>query len=151
MRYRVVAVGRLKRGFAKAGCEHYRERLAGLAPVEVIEVREARGAPEEVRAREGAALRAAADGRVVALDERGRAWRSQELAARVAELELRGTSRLSLLIGGAEGLDDATRESADELWSLSKATLPHELARLLLLEQLYRAETIRAGHPYHRE
>lgn len=150
MRYRIVAVGALKRGFAADGCRHYLDRLGRLAEVEVREVREARGDPQRVREREGEALLAAVDGRLVALDERGAALRSEALAERLSELELRGISRLCLLIGGAEGLSERVRQRADEMWRLSDLTLPHELARLLLLEQLYRAETIRSGHPYHR-
>jgi 23S rRNA (pseudouridine1915-N3)-methyltransferase len=150
VRYRIVAVGRLKRGFAAEGCEHYRTRLARLAQIEVREVREARGDAATVREAEGALLLAAAEGRVIALDERGSRCSSEGLAERLSALELRGISRISLLIGGAEGLSAAVRERASELWRLSDLTLPHELARLLLLEQLYRAETIRSGHPYHR-
>lgn len=151
MRYRLVVVGTLKRGFYADGCRHYLARLGALAKVELIELREARGAPAEVRARESAALLAAAEGHRVALDERGEAWRSRALARHIGALENRSISRLSLLVGGAEGLDPALLEAVEERWRLSELTLPHELARLVLLEQLYRAETIRAGHPYHRE
>jgi 23S rRNA (pseudouridine1915-N3)-methyltransferase len=151
VRYRLIAVGKLTRGFAAEGCRHYRQRLERLATVEWSEIREARGEAEAVRRREGEALLAAAAGHLVALDERGRTLGSRALAGHLTALELRGVSRVSLLIGGAEGLSPEVRERADELWTLSGFTLPHELARLLLLEQLYRAETIRAGHPYHRE
>ena len=150
MRYRIVAVGKLKRSFLADGCLHYRRRLERLATVEWTEVREARGGAAAGREAEGATLLAAAGGHLVALDERGRAWRSAGLADHLGALEVRGVSRVSLLIGGAEGLSDEVRDRADEIWKLSDLTLPHELARLLLLEQLYRAETIRAGHPYHR-
>lgn len=150
MRYRIVAVGRLRRGFAADGCRHYRQRLERLSTVEWSEVKEARGAPAAVQETEGKALLAASDGHLVALDERGRSWTSERLARHLGELEVRGVSRVSLLIGGAEGLSEAVRQRVDESWRLSDFTLPHELARLLLLEQLYRAETIRAGHPYHR-
>ena len=151
MRYRIVAVGRLRRGFAADGCRHYLERLIRLAQVEVVEVKAFKGNPERVRTAESEALLAAAEGYLVTLDERGKAWRSQELARNLTSLELDGISRLSLLIGGAEGLSQAVRQRADASWRLSDLTLPHGLARLLLLEQLYRAETIRAGHPYHRQ
>jgi 23S rRNA (pseudouridine1915-N3)-methyltransferase len=150
VRWRVIAVGAAGRDFYRRGCAHYRERLARLAPIEVREVKEGRGAPDAVRAAEAAALRARAEGRTVALDEGGRAWTSRALADHVSQLELRGTSRLTLWIGGAEGLDPALRAAADEVWRLSDLTLPHDLARLVLLEQLYRVEALRAGHPYHR-
>jgi 23S rRNA (pseudouridine1915-N3)-methyltransferase len=152
VRYRIAAVGRLRRGFYEQGCKHYLERLHAFAKTEVFEVKEGRGGgPDQVRQSEAAALLALADGRVVALDERGKGLRSLELARRLSALELAGQSTLTLLLGGAEGFDESVRERSDELWSLSPLTLPHELARLVLLEQLYRAETIRAGHPYHRE
>jgi 23S rRNA (pseudouridine1915-N3)-methyltransferase len=152
VRYRIAAVGRLRRGFYEQGCKHYLERLQAFAKTGVFEVKEGRGGgADQVRQSEAAALLALADGRVIALDERGKGVRSLELAQRLNALELAGQSTLTLVIGGAEGLDESVRERSDELWSLSPLTLPHELARLVLLEQLYRAETIRAGHPYHRE
>jgi 23S rRNA (pseudouridine1915-N3)-methyltransferase len=151
VRYRLAVVGKAARGFHAQAATHYQERLAALAKVETIEVKEGRGAsPEETRAKEAAALRGAADGRLIALDERGRSWSSAALAKHVSKLELRGVSRLTLLIGGADGLDPELRAQADERWRLSDLTLPHDLARVLLLEQLYRIETIRTGHPYHR-
>jgi len=152
VRYRIVAVGKLRRKFYQQGCAYFGERLARLAQVSVVEVKEGRGATaEEVKAAEGKALLAQASGRLVALDERGRSWRSSELASHVAELDLRGESELTLLIGGAEGLSAEVRTAVQESWRLSELTLPHDLARLVLLEQLYRIESIRANHPYHRE
>lgn len=152
MRYRIAAVGSLRRGFLRTGCEHYLERLRGLAPSEVIEVKAGRGQDtERVRAQEATALSSHRDGHVVALDERGSAWRTAKLADHVARLEVRGISRITLLIGGADGLAPRLRDEAHEVWRLSDLTLPHELARLVLVEQLYRIETVRAGHPYHRE
>jgi 23S rRNA (pseudouridine1915-N3)-methyltransferase len=152
VRYRLVAIGKLRRGFYQAGCEHYRKRLRAYAEIEVIELKEASGqGAEVVRQREGAALLEQVRGKLVALDERGKRLGSLELAEKLSAFELRGISQLTLLIGGAEGLSDEVKRAARERWSLSSLTLPHELARLVLLEQLYRAETIRAGHPYHRE
>ncbi|MEX2534897.1 MAG: 23S rRNA (pseudouridine(1915)-N(3))-methyltransferase RlmH [Trueperaceae bacterium] len=152
MRYRIAAVGRLRRGFYMDGCAHYLKRLQVFGRAEVREVKEGRGGgPEQVRLSEANALLSMTEGRLVALDERGKSYRSTELARRLDELELAGESSLTLLIGGAEGLHDSVSEKCDERWSLSPLTLPHELARLVLLEQLYRAETIRSGHPYHRE
>ena len=74
-----------------------------------------------------------------------------QLAAHITALETRSISQVSLLIGGAEGHSDTLKQRVDESWRLSTFTMPHELARVVLLEQLYRIETIRAGHPYHRE
>lgn len=152
MRYRIVAIGRLKRGFYKDGADHYLKRLAPYAKVEVLELQDSKlSDPAAIRDDEAARLVAAASGYLVLLDERGEGQRSRDLAARVSALELQGVSQISLLVGGAEGHGRAARERAQALWSLSPLTLPHELARLTLLEQLYRLETIRAGHPYHRD
>lgn len=152
MRYKIAAVGRLRRGFYAEGCAYYLKRLQAFGRTEVLEVKDGRGGEiDQVRWAESEGLLATAEGRLIALDERGQSYRSQELANRLDELELAGDSTVTLVIGGAEGLHDKVRSSAQELWSLSPLTLPHELARLVLLEQLYRAETIRKGHPYHRE
>ena len=151
MKYRIVAIGKLKRGFLQAGCAHFLERLGPYAKIEVLELKEGRGNPQQRVEQEGAALLGAASGYLVALDEHGTEHTSASWAARVSELETRSVSQLSFLLGGANGHGGALKNRADEVWSLSKLTLPHELARLVLLEQLYRVETIRAGHPYHRE
>lgn len=152
MRYEILTIGKLKRGFYRTGCDHYLERLRHHAKADVVELREARGSnADEVRAAEGELILGKASGQLVALDERGSRLRSRELAAQVEAWAVNGISQLSLVIGGAEGLSDAVRNRASAVWRLSDLTLPHELARLVLLEQLYRAETLRAGHPYHRE
>lgn len=151
MKYRVVAIGRLKRGFLAAGCAHFLERLAPYAKVEQLELKEGRGSAAQVSEQEGTALLGAASGYLIALDERGLEHSSASWAARISELENRSVGQVSFLLGGANGHSDALRGAVHELWSLSRLTLPHELARLVLLEQLYRTETIRAGHPYHRD
>ncbi len=152
MRYRVVAVGKLKEAFYRDGCRHFLARLSHLAACEVVEVKDARArSAVESRELEGRALLAQVHGRGVVLDERGSAFTTAALADHLSRLEGRGVSMLTLLIGGAEGHGEALRGAVDEAWSLSPLTLPHDLARLVLLEQLYRAETVRAGHPYHRD
>ena len=87
----------------------------------------------------------------VALDERGQAWRSAELARRLGAWRDEGVRECRFLLGGADGLSDAERTGADQLFSFGPATWPHLLARAMLAEQLYRATSILAGHPYHRE
>lgn len=151
MRYHIIAIGAIKKGFAKDGCSYYQQRLQHYGKVEVTEHKEATGKRGEVQQKEGDKLLQSARGYLVALDEKGKTWRSQALAQQLSDLEVRGVSQLSLVLGGAEGLSAEVKARADALWSLSSLTLPHELARLVLLEQLYRAESIRAGHPYHRE
>lgn len=151
MRVRVACVGRPDGGPFAAAVAAYLPRLAGLMPTEVVPVRAGRGRDPLARRRaEATALRAAAVGRTVALDERGRAFTTTALADHLTELELRGDGRLTLWIGGADGLDPALVAEAGERWRLSDLTLAHELALVVLLEQLYRVASWRAGHPYHR-
>ena len=87
----------------------------------------------------------------VVLDERGRQWGSQELARWLNGLKNQAVSSVAFMLGGPDGLDRSVIESADRVWSLGTLTLPHELARLVVCEQLYRANSVLAGHPYHRE
>lgn len=151
MRYRIAAVGKLKEPFYRSGADHYLARLRALTQCEVVEVREGKGDVAAVKRAEGEALLGAADGHMVALDEGGRTFSTRQLADHVGQLELTGVSRLTLLIGGANGHDQQLLARCQERWSLSPLTFPHDLARLVLLEQLYRVETVRAGHPYHRD
>lgn len=147
----MIAVGQIKRGFYADGCAFYLDRLQRITTVEVIEVKDGKGRDSAMRkAAESASLMEQADGRVVALDERGKRFGSEHLAQVIGAAETQAVSRISFLIGGADGHSGDLVDRADEVWRLSDLTLPHELARLLLLEQLYRAEMIRSGHPYHR-
>lgn len=151
MRFRIACVGRPDGGPHKAAVDAYLPRLAGLAPTELHPVPVGRGRDAGARRRgEAAALRSAAVGRTVALDERGTAFTTVALARHLEGLELRGESRLTLWIGGADGLDPGLVDAADERWRLSDFTLAHELALVVVLEQLYRVASWRAGHPYHR-
>ena len=151
MRYRIAAVGKIKRGFYADGCSFYLDRLNKLSTADINEIKDGQASdPVARQVAESAALLGVADGYVVALDEGGHQHTSVSMAAAVDALDLRGLSRMSLLIGGPDGHTKDLVAKVDAIWSLSKLTLPHELARLTLLEQLYRAETIRAGHPYHR-
>jgi 23S rRNA (pseudouridine1915-N3)-methyltransferase len=152
MRYHLIAIGSVKRNFYAEGCAFYLERLKNYAKVDILEIKERKAnQAETVKQAESQALLEAASGFVIALDETGKTFTSEKLSQRIMTLENQSISLVSILIGGAEGHSDALKKTANELWSLSPLTLPHELARLVLLEQLYRAETIRAGHPYHRQ
>ena len=139
-RIRILAIGKLKRAWVAEGVAFYRKRLPGL---EMVELKD--GTP----AKEAEAIRAARKPaeRLVLLSEEGRQLSSVGLA------ELLGgwaSERLALVIGGADGHDPTLKQQADVLLSLSELTFPHELARLMLVEQLYRASTILQGGPYHR-
>jgi len=146
---RLVAVGRMKDGPERDLLERYRQRL--VPKLEIVEVPEARGAPAELKRREGQALLGALPpgGFVVALDEGGEQPGSLELSRRL-EAWLGSGRPLCFVIGGAEGLDDAVLDRSDARLSLGRLTWPHMLVRPLLAEQLYRARAIATGHPYHR-
>ncbi len=151
MKYTVIAVGKLKHNFYLEACNHFQKRLSSYTKLEIIELKEIKSSDvNQVRRSESLALLKAAKGHVVALDEKGKEFSSKELASQITRIENQGVSHISLLIGGAEGHSEFLKKQVSALWSLSKFTLAHELARLLLLEQLYRVETIRVGHPYHR-
>ena len=130
----------------------YVERI--VPPVAIVELEEKRrlSAPE-LKNREAELILASlpAGARLVALDERGAAWSSRDFAERLRGWRDGGASALAFAIGGAEGLGAAVIERADAVMSLGLMTWPHLLARSLLLEQLYRAQQILAGHPYHRD
>ena len=158
MRLQLIAVGRLKDGPERALCERYRERSLGLARglgfsgPDVIELAESRGRRTEERRREEAQaiLATAGDGLLIALDERGRSRSSEEFAQGLGQARDSGTSTATLVIGGADGLDESVRERARQVLCFGALTVPHQLVRVLALEQLYRALTILSGHPYHR-
>ncbi len=151
MKYSIIAIGKLKHSFYREACVYFQKRLANYTKLEVSEVKEVKALDtKQIKYLESLALLKAAKGYIVALDEQGKEFNSKELARHITKLENQGISQISLLIGGAEGHSEVLKSQVSALWSLSKFTLAHELARLLLLEQLYRIETIRVGHPYHR-
>jgi len=125
-----------------------------VPPVAVVELEEKRALPSpQLKAREAELILAAMPGgsRLVALDERGKQWSSREFADRLTAWRDAGTTTLAFAIGSADGLDSAVMRRADAVLSLGAMTWPHLLVRGLLLEQLYRAQQILAGHPYHRD
>ena len=146
---RLIAVGRLRDGPEADLFARYNARLR--PKFMVTEIAEARGAPTEVKRREGEALLGAlpAPALVVALDCAGTMPDSEELA-RLLERWLASGRPVCFLIGGAEGLDAPVIARADYMLSFGHLTWPHFLARAMLAEQIYRARSIAAGHPYHR-
>lgn len=152
MRITLVCVGRLSRDF-KPVFEHYRGLLRPYADVDVVEVAEtplAHG-PRRVLETEGRliARHLRPQAYTVVLDRGGRQFSSEGLSAFLAERKLYGQSDFVFILGGALGLDDSVRKAADLVWSLSEATFPHQLARCIVVEQLYRAVRIERGEPYH--
>jgi 23S rRNA (pseudouridine1915-N3)-methyltransferase len=150
----IVAVGRLK-GWAAEGCDDYLARLRRYFPVEVVEVPEEdmnRRTTEEALAAEGQRLlkRIPAAAYVAALDrERGKPLTSEDLARKLESLGLSGSSHVAFVLGGPLGLSPEVIGGADECLSFGPVTLPHALARVVLLEQLYRAVKIGRGEKYH--
>ena len=159
MHITILAIGKVREQYLRLGIEEYRKRLDRFATVTIAEVAEEQ-APEtlspaeaeQVKTREGERLRKALrEGQyVIALAIQGRQLSSESFAAHLAHLALDGRSEIALLIGGSLGLDPATLARADLLLSFGPLTFPHQLMRLVLVEQVYRAFTIMRGLPYHK-
>jgi 23S rRNA (pseudouridine1915-N3)-methyltransferase len=156
MRITVAAVGQRLPAWAEQACRDYQGRFPPDWKVELkavkAEPRTASPHAAQAMAREAERLLAAAPkgARLVALDERGVACSTAQLAERLAAWQREAVTPC-FLIGGADGLDAALKQRCAQQWRLSELTLPHAFARVLLLEQLYRAWSMLAGHPYHRE
>lgn len=138
MELRVLAVGKLRDAGLEACCEEYVKRSRALLPI----VRSSLRAQAALWPR-------AVGGPTVVLDERGTSLDTPGLAQWIADWRAAGRRHVSFLIGDAHGFGEADRARADRVLSLSRLTLPHRLAQVVLVEQLYRAATILAGHPYH--
>lgn len=160
MRVSIACVGRLKEAEERAIVARYAKRFdqtgrgLGLGPLEITEITEARAVTvDERKADEAQRLAKIAAGASVsiALDERGRTMSSAEFAKLIARHRDSGAKSAVFLIGGPDGHGPGILKSAALRLSLGSMTLPHGLARVVLVEQLYRAATILAGHPYHRE
>jgi 23S rRNA (pseudouridine1915-N3)-methyltransferase len=159
MRITVVAVGRLKAGPERELAERYAKRFTdgakalGLSGPVMRELAEsqARSTPER-KAQEAAAILSAlpGDGAVIRLDERGAMLDSAEFAEMIRKARDGGQKNLSFVVGGADGIGGDLAARAPQALCFGKMTVPHQLARVLLLEQLYRAATLLSGHPYHR-
>jgi 23S rRNA (pseudouridine1915-N3)-methyltransferase len=160
MRVGIVAIGRMKQGPERELVARYLERATaggkalGLTSFAVAEINESRaGSAASRKSEEAKAITTLlpAGGLVVALDERGKTLGSEDFAQRLARWRDDGKQALSFVIGGADGLEPGFVKAADLTLSFSPLTWPHQLVRIMLAEQLYRATTILSGHPYHRE
>ena len=156
MRVTILSVGHKMPAWIQEGFNEYARRMPPEIRIELVELKpEERGAgknAEKAKAIEGERLLAALPegGMLIALDERGKSVSTRGLSVMLSGW-MRDASRPVFAIGGADGLSEAVKERADKLVSLSELTLPHGLARVVLAEQLYRAWSILARHPYHRE
>jgi 23S rRNA (pseudouridine1915-N3)-methyltransferase len=153
VKLRIAAVGRLKEAHWRAASEEYLKRLRPYATMEIAEIADRDIAYDAVRAVAGEGadlLRAIPESSwVVALDLGGTQLTSEGLSAHLADLMVGGRSDVTFVIGGSAGLAPAVLERADERLSLSKMTLPHQMARVVMLEQLYRSFRIMRNEPYH--
>ncbi len=145
----VIAVGKLKERFWKDACAEYLKRLNGYANVSVKELADS-GIDKEAQAISSALDAAGTGAHVILLDIRGKETSSEALADKLDSLAVRGISHVVFIIGGSDGVTDSVRARASERMSFGPITLPHNLARVVLLEQIYRACKINRGEPYHK-
>jgi 23S rRNA (pseudouridine1915-N3)-methyltransferase len=155
----IISVGKLKEKYLKQGIDEYVKRLSGYAKIEIIEVPDEK-APEhlseqemeQVKQKEGERILAkiSEDTYVIALATEGTMKSSEQFAKRLDELATYGKSKIAFVIGGSLGLSKEVMQRADEALSFSKMTFPHQLMRLILLEQVYREFRINRGEPYHK-
>ena len=155
MKIAIVALGHRMPDWVAAGYRDYASRLPRDWPLALVELKpeprdRGRSVPQLLEAESRRLDAACAGSTVVALDERGAPWTTRELASKL-ERWRESTGALSFVIGSADGLDDGFKERAAACFSLSALTLPHALVRIVLAEQIYRAASLVAGHPYHRE
>ncbi|MFB1050668.1 23S rRNA (pseudouridine(1915)-N(3))-methyltransferase RlmH [Paraliobacillus sp. JSM ZJ581] len=159
MNITILSVGKLKEKYLKQGIEEYVKRLRSYATVQLVEVADEK-APEnlseaqmtEVKDKEGERILAKinADSHVVTLEIQGKQLTSEGLAQHLDQLATHGKSKVTFVIGGSLGLSEAVRKRSDFALSFSKMTLPHQLMRLVLVEQVYRSFRINRGEPYHK-
>ncbi|MCY8151203.1 MULTISPECIES: 23S rRNA (pseudouridine(1915)-N(3))-methyltransferase RlmH [Bacillus] len=159
MNISIVAIGKLKEKYLKQGIDEYIKRLSAYAKVDIIELPDEK-APENlsdqdmkiVKDKEGERIlsKISPDAHVIALAIEGKMKSSEELADNMDRLATYGKSKVTFVIGGSLGLSDAVLKRANEKLSFSRMTFPHQLMRLILLEQVYRAFRINRGEPYHK-
>jgi 23S rRNA (pseudouridine1915-N3)-methyltransferase len=151
----ILMVGKTRTAFIRAGMEFYHARLKRYGSIDLLTVREEKPhsglTPEQIKQKEGERLLAKIPNpnRMIILETGGKEFTSEGLAYWLAGLEQEAGGPLVFVIGGHLGLSPAVLKAAEYRLSLSRLTFTHELSRLILLEQLYRAATIKAGHPYH--
>lgn len=139
MRIKIIAVGKIKKEYIKKGIMDYSKRIVHYIPFEIVEVKE-----------EHLNRFIDADAFNVLLDEKGKALTSAAFALFIEKMMISSVKDIVFFVGGAEGFSDEFRKKADFILSLSKMTLPHEMARMVLVEQIYRAFTIIRGEKYHK-
>lgn len=145
MKHRILVAGKPALAYAKSGTAEYLKRLTRYGTYELKHIKD--GSSEDVSKR----LAEASEGSLrIVMDERGESLTTSQLTKRIQDWEMRGVKRVSYLIGASDGHTQQLRDGADMVWALSPLTLQHELALVVLLEQIYRVATIQRGEPYHR-
>ena len=155
MRIRIVALGHRMPAWVSEAVSEYVKRLPRELAFDIVELKPAprdrgRSVPQILADEARRVLAACAGSRIVALDERGAAWTTQALAASLTRWRDESAD-VAFVIGSADGLDPSVKQQADVQLAVSAMTLPHALVRVMLVEQLYRAASLNAGHPYHRD
>lgn len=145
----VIAVGKLKEKFWKEACNEYSKRMGAYANFSIKELADS-NAEREASLIEGALDSMGPGAHIVLLDIRGKETSSEGLAFKLDDLAVRGVSHVVFVIGGSDGVTQSVKERANERMSFGPITLPHNLARVVLLEQIYRACKINRGEPYHK-
>ncbi|WP_028574786.1 23S rRNA (pseudouridine(1915)-N(3))-methyltransferase RlmH [Desulfonatronovibrio hydrogenovorans] len=149
---RIIQVGKVRKGFCREALGHYLQKITPYIQVQLVTVKDARnGDRHQKMETEARAIldRLTPQDLLVVLDEQGKAMTSRKFSARLQAWDEDPGRRPCFVVGGAWGLSDTVRSKADQLMGLGPMTLPHELAAVVLLEQIYRAQTILHGHPYH--
>lgn len=159
MNITIITVGKLKEKYLKLGIEEYVKRLSSYAKIDIVEVADEKApenlSPKEeelVKEREGERIlgKVRTDDYVIALAILGEMPTSEKLATKLDQLATYGNSKIAFIIGGSLGLSKKVMDRSDEAISFSKLTFPHQLMRLILVEQIYRAFRINRGEPYHK-
>jgi 23S rRNA (pseudouridine1915-N3)-methyltransferase len=155
LKLRIISVGHKMPAWVETGCAEYVKRMPRELQIEIVEIkpekRAAGNSTENIQQLEAKRiLETAGKDFIIACDERGTEMTTLQLAERMQTWQSLGRD-VSIVIGGADGLDAGLKQRADILWRLSKLTLPHAFVRVLLCEQLYRAHSVNSNHPYHRE
>ena len=148
---RLLVVGQKMPGWVGSACAEYLPRFRHQFKLKIEEISASKkeGYEAQVEHKKRVLDKVKSNEYLVLLDERGTAYSTTELANQITQWELTGKS-VVFAIGGADGWCDEMRQRADSLWSLSRLVFPHPLARVIVVEQLYRADSVRQGHPYHR-
>lgn len=159
MNIHIISVGKIKEKYLKLGIEEFSKRLSSYCKLSIIELPDEQ-APEhlsekeleQIKNREGEKIlsKVKQDDYVIALDVKGSAMSSKQFAQKLAQISFSGKNQINFIIGGSNGLSEGVLKRADFKLSFSKMTFPHQLMRLILLEQIYRAFKIQRNEPYHK-